>query len=447
MEVTGLLVARVSNAADPKLGKEGISGTGLRAQGMREFPQGYHKNLGRVDNGKDSSHMMTRKVNLPLTEDKIREAYQLYSQGQPFPEDCPLFSTTLFSRRMSEVGRRYDESTTGYVLTELIEETLINELNRFRSMYNLREIDPNLNAEEAKIDLAIIGQTEHRLLIAGSAIYYKYLRSELNLNLKDMAKEVAHDPRNLQRLTNAFWSYLYNVFVGLEQQAIEQDRHEQWLCQLPRLPKLQLKTQKTAAEYVAALLQSFSPQAVVVYGEEGIGKSTIAALSSQMILEQNYTDEFVWLDLTNLFSRSIPVSGENLAFMICDQLLLPRRHDISFTSTLRIHLSRLNTQKKTLMVVADGAEKWLDALLELQVLLTHCTLLVTSQTPLPRWWGVEFNVSVLDEGDGLKYLQYLEHLHRYPLGEGHAERIYHMMGGNPACIKAEYLRTKFNSAA
>lgn len=389
--------------------------------------------------------MMTRKVNLPLTEQKIREAYHLSSQGQPFPADCPLFSTTLFSRRMSEVGRRYDESTTVYVLTELIEDTLINELNRFRSMYNLGEIDPNLKAEEVKNDLVMVGQTGHRLLIAGTAIYYKYLRSELKLNLETIAAYMRHDPRNFRRFTNAFWSYLYNVFVKLEQAAMEQDRREQWLCQLPRLPHLQLKTQKNAAEQVMALLKSFTPPAVAIYGTEGIGKSTIAALSSQMILEQNCTDEFVWLDLSNMFSRSIPASGENMAFMICDQLLLPHRNDVSFTSTLRIHLARLRIQNKSLLIVADGAEKWLDALLELQVLLGHCTLLVTSQTPLPRWWGAEFHVPTLDEMDSLKYIQYLEHLHRYPLGEGHAEGIYYGLGGNPELIKAEYLRTTLYS--
>lgn len=388
--------------------------------------------------------MITRKVNLPLTEASIREAYRCYHLGWPFPEDSPLLTTTIFSRHLSALGRRYDESTVAYVLTEILENTLLMELNRFRAMYHIDAIDLQLNHEAALVDLRIVGQTGHRLLMAGTAIYYKYMRGELKLGFEIIAGQLAHDPRNLRRLTHAFWSHLYHVFVDLEQNAAEQDRREQWLCQLPRLPKLHLKTQKAAAGHVTTLLQSFSPQAVMIYGNEGIGKSTIAALSSQMILEQNGTDEFVWLDLSNVFSNSIPVSAENLAFMICDQLLLPRRNDISFTATLRIHLARLTTHDKSLMIVADGAENWLNPLQELQVLLGHCTVLVTSRNPLIRWWGAEFKVGGLDEADSLKYIQYLEHLHRYPLGDGHAERIYHILGGNPALIKLEYLRTKLN---
>jgi hypothetical protein len=243
-----------------------------------------------------------------------------------------LASLEVVRRSLEDAGFEPSAPAREYEIGRLLTELVESELARLRG-------------PDAGTDPPAGGATErllrdfnctHRELEAWSAVYYVYLRPDLNLGLREVEAVLGNRHRRTiqRRLSEGIVAIAHRLY-NLERQTRSADRLALLATRLPGTARSRIIGTEAITHEVTALLQSRRPSRLVALaGPGGIGKTAIARAATWAIVASGDIDDAAWIDVPHLGDEDrLDRLDERIARQLAPtataadaRLILARRH-------------------------------------------------------------------------------------------------------------------------
>jgi len=231
-----------------------------------------------------------------IDETVIRRALERLRQARPLG-DSPLRKLIWIHQRLEHNAPPPTRDGLDVAVNDALAELIEIHLFHLRTVEGLplQQIALRETALEDFHRDFVAGNTE---LEAWSALYYRYVRVDLNLQAQEMAHRVGADPRQMRRRFDHGYRRLTEALSRRESAARAIDRRAWMRLKLPPAPAGSLISAEGAlGELRRQLTQPDSPRLLTLVGPGGMGKTALAhALARQMIDEGRFED-FAWITL------------------------------------------------------------------------------------------------------------------------------------------------------
>ncbi len=351
----------------------------------------------------------------------------------------PLAGLVLVQQRLTAPHALRNTIAYNEIVYEILSSLLFEQFSLLRTQNDLATLQAHtrgIQTIEAISDLQQCGTKDNRYLIGYAALYYRYMRPELELSVEEISQCLNQTDRNLRRYEKKCLGVLLSELNRLELEARAAQRRLRCLMALPQHKLLEMDSQLTyTREVIDRITGNISVSHWYLYGTAGIGKSSIALQISRQLVERNTIGDVIWLDLRLTHRGNPVVAHEALADLISEHLHLQRNQEATSSSQLIYnYLAYLSNNQQQLLLILDNADGWQSTIIENWGWLQQAILVVTARVPFEDWQHGEIRCQEFSEQESLYYLQNLERtypLRREPLfGE-----IVMRVGGNPAALK------------
>lgn len=350
--------------------------------------------------------MLRDSFDNPLTLEAMQSAFEALRRDISLT-DHPLMASMLVQRKLNELHHLLGLMPY-YMLFDVLAAFLTEQLTILHIRYDLQPPEPDLNRIALPAALAHIGATNNSLLIGGNAVYYRYLRTDLDLQMQGIAVYLHQDDRNLRRSVKRFWRYLHHAFIRLELQARQEERLLRCHMGLPQQAIVLLGSQETAVREAIFRLLSAKPYALLIHGPSGAGKTSIALQMIETLLCEQIIDEVAWIDLRSIAVGNLPKNGQTLAMLICQALHLEFSAYQTPIERLGLHLATLQRQGQQLIIGLDMADGWQTAIEMLWTLLSYTILITTTRQSFSTWHGLAMTNPSLTQAEAERFLKWLD---------------------------------------
>ncbi len=368
-----------------------------------------------------------------LTLETLKRAYEALQQADDV-SGSPLLGFVLVRRELERTvalsGVAAERHAVFKVLVDIVSAELAAVRGPERPFPTM-----TLSIDEAISDMAADGGSpESKMRIGYSSIFYRYLRSDLDLTVQRIADYLGHDVRNVHRYTSVAWRHLLQTFIQREMDARLADRRLRCLLALPQYEVTSLPQQQVLINSGKRRLLAHAPFALLIHGVAGAGKSIIALKIAETLIDER-VGEIAWIDLAG---SSVHADSESLANLVVETLGLYRPPDLTAVEVIDGYLRALHHEDQQFVVVLDGAEGWEYAVNAAHRWLSHCVVIVTARVLWKSWFGREISCPLLAEDDALVFIGFLEAAYSQRITEDECSRIWRAVGGNPAAIKRAF---------
>lgn len=379
-----------------------------------------------------------------LTIETLRNLLEKLSRAESL-ENNPLAGFALVWRQYNHPDVPRGNLTLQYVVYDLLERTVFDELHELRRLHERPEPNYELTYNEAVTDIQADIACNNEILSGGCLAFYQYLRPELGISTEVIAGIVHTSARSLRRYRNRFLAHLQHRLIRDELTRRMQERTETLLLKLPRHKLAPLSTQQTIIDICANLLSNYDhAQPLLLFGPQSIGKSVCALQIAQQLLESGHFFDALWLDLS---SAALPASTTTkrmlLTALVADHLRLASVENQTPLHALQQYLS-LQGPTQRLLLVLDNADDYLQQIHDNWQWLAHFTCIVTARTRPATWQGIEQKCPTLTLPDTTRLLQFLQHRlvpnHSMDDLAVYSEHFWVEFGGNAGRIRYSFQR-------
>lgn len=362
----------------------------------------------------------------------LKRAYEALQRASSVA-GSPLLGFVLVQLHLQSPHVLSGELAAQRALFDVLSDVLADELARVRGPGRPRP-DVNCSLARAIEDMRLDGASPmNKLRIAYSAIFYRYVRADLDLTVQDIAGYLGHDVRAVHRYATDAWQHLVQSLVQREMQARQDQRRTRCLLALPRYEMTVLSTQQVDIETGYKMLTAHAPHALLIHGGIGTGKTTVAFKIAQMMLEK--VDEIVWLDLS---SAKLGYDEAVLANLVIDALSLYRPPQLTALEIIQSYLQMMHHNQQQVLVVLDDVDGWESKIEAASVWLSHCVLIVTAHSYWDTWFGRQLRCSPLDEDDAYDFLEFLQRTSPQRRSDEDYQAVWRAVGGNLVGIKLAF---------
>ncbi len=374
---------------------------------------------------------MTKDRKDPLFDwGDVRRALDRLRRAEPLG-DTPLRHLAWVNQRLGHRGPTASSVELDVALGSALAELIEQNLGYLRRVEGLSPSSPEDRALELNALQADFAQANTELE-AWSALYYRYIRPDLNLQLQDIALLLKTDPRQLRRRLTHGYRRLTERLGQLEAEARASSRHLWLHLKLPSMNYTELfGRDEVLTSLYSQVCTSSPPNVTVLVGPGGIGKTTLAHALSLRLIQEECFEDFVWLTLDEL------TAYPSVLAMLARSLGYPHLAEDEpgvIEAGLRLRLSTV----PTLVVIdnADHMQGYTSLPSQLNQLVEPGHLLLTARSrPAPEAPVHLFSVSPLSRSEIAALLRSYARLQRTSqakyLTETALDVIYAAIGGNP----------------
>ncbi len=376
---------------------------------------------------------MAFNTNRPLLYDKATEqALDAIRSGGYLSAAHPL---QLFLNIQSTLATPYalrGDAAVQIAIFDHLKNVIAERLGTLRQPYEL----PCPDSTCADTHLIADFRQNNAELEAWSLLYYRYICVDRDLSMQQLAALTQQDARTLRRRHQTGITRLTAELVRREQQTRQTEVARRLRLALPvSMPPTLHGVESSLATALHILTAGDPPRHLVLHGPSGIGKTALARLVADRLIETRQIDDLLWVDLPS----SIP-SQMSLVHSFIQRLGIYLAADEDPVWTLRAYLLSHRT-----LIILDSAESLLEAsgpeasdVSFLLALLDAAHLILTSAVyPAPSLWCYTISLPGLTRDQALDWLEQV-----LPQASDHApawadrfEQVWQTVGGNPMLLR------------
>lgn len=299
------------------------------------------------------------------------------------------------------VERYNDQRALELATFDVLHDFLHSQFTALRRLYQRPEPDDLIGYKQAIQDMRADDEIGRYPLTTCSYLYYRYLRSDLNFTVEELADCFSQSQGHLRRQVRTYWKTLCQEFIREELKARSAAWKRQALLALPRQQVTRLDTQEKFVEINLQRLKR--THALQLVGEPGIGKTTLAVTMARQLIEEDFIHQVIYFKADR---SSTPASlgglvGQKLGIVIDGQ---PEEQ-------LLRYLAVLENAGQRLLIVIDDAQGWEESIAAAGKWLTHCLLIVSGIRSLASWRGLTVVCPHLSRNDSKHLLRYFDWSH------------------------------------
>jgi len=314
-------------------------------------------------------------------------------------ERTPLCELSLVRRSLLRNGFGTSRDARRFEVGRILSEVIESELQSLRGGNGAAG---KTASERIRCDFG----AGHRDLEAWSAIYYLYVRTDLNIGLRDFERILGdRHRRTIQRRLRRGVGLLTSRLQAMERVSVAEERHARLMASLPAGPSRPLLGR---SEHVASIRKALAGKGtdfiVALTGTSGVGKSSIArAVASQLAAEAEVERVF-WVRANGIAAQCL-VEGDALCRTMARE---------AADTTEPAEVARTLAYQPCLIIV-DGVDDIATAeasVAALAALPATATLLMTGRVRFNRFRGVSpVEVGPLRPDAALELLRQETHAH------------------------------------
>lgn len=232
-----------------------------------------------------------------ISEKSIRAALDsLLYTPRPEAQRNPLQYLLLVDELLLNPVVPSGENSRAYALQSVLLDAITTNLSRLRTVHDLQDASPRDAPDIAYSQLVVDFQTGNPELMAWSLLYYRYVRSDLDLTLDGISRQVFLDQRTLRRYQQHGVRRLTETLTALETEARTQQHRRRLYTALPSGTKARLfGFERYFAQMAEAAKLNLFP-IVLVTGMSGAGKSAFVQEAVRRRIDETEIDYVIWID-------------------------------------------------------------------------------------------------------------------------------------------------------
>ena len=311
----------------------------------------------------------------------------------------------------------HGELSREFAVRELLTDMILKAYRDICAALEL--VMPSLNVPQSAVEKRIQADAAPRNpeLLAWSLLYHRYIRTDLSLDVNQLAGLISAGNRTFRRYQAYAIRMLTYGLIRAEVQARLLKKQRYLYTMLPSSVPMRLIGRDGLIEATSALIDTITPAHLVITGISGVGKTSFAQALMRRWIDEGRLDELVWINAP---------SSNRAVFDQLTEHLLPEGGQISLSEQLLC--CRVG-------IVLDGV-KSLDFESLMPALNAALVVLINDEHVVVD--GANITVRELTLGDSEALVRELfRKQHHDDAEDSHeiARHCYERFGGNPAAIK------------
>jgi hypothetical protein len=231
-----------------------------------------------------------------ITQHNVKAALDalLYSGHPKAPS--PLERLSLVDQAIMDANLPPSPHNRVLALNHTLTSVISDTISKQRRALNLLPSVNNASLTDALAAIAKDVKTDNPELIAWSWLYYRYVRTDLNISTSTFKRIAYVDERTLRRYQrHAIWRLTVQL---IERESTVRRAHQKrrLYTRLPTASSRVLYGRTDALNHVENLLGNFCPYHFQVIGDAGIGKSVFVQEAIRRLIDEENIDHLIWIN-------------------------------------------------------------------------------------------------------------------------------------------------------
>lgn len=357
-----------------------------------------------------------------LTPKSLKDTYKAIRDGDL--RQSVFHDFVLVAQQLKNPDALRGETAEDHTITTLLVQLTTEEYNQLRLKHQFPPVDDQCTRPEAIDDMALIRDHDSNLLVGASAIYYYFVRYDLDWSSLEIVYDYLDRPdRSARRYANQFIAHMVSVIMEREQEVRSKDRETRCWLALPHQDILSIESQRQLFSNLSPEI----PQSILIRGQAQSGRTTNALNIGRYLIQDPRIAEVVWIDLDSRPPQPI-------ADFVCSTLRLPVQQGYLPEQVLDGYLQLLLQKDQYLLVILDNCDDWH---LEVEAAwrwLSHCVVVATTQRSWPDWHGTQIEVPSLNRTEAQQLLEFWNRAYR-KVWTPHFDELWTITGGNLGALR------------
>lgn len=278
-------------------------------------------------------------------------------------------------------------------LKQLLVQLIETEANRLRYIFDLKPLDIDSTLAVSLLHIQADNRLNKRSILDWNTLYYLYVRSDLDLSLKVLAKIANTSSRTQERYRVEALNKLREKIIELEVDSLKRHRQRQLLSQLPSKGVGEVAIRQEILKLLVPKKDDFQPKTIHIYGDSGSGKSFLIEQLAKQLIQTSYVERCVWIsDATEVEQVYLEVQST----------LVPHSAKHTINDVIAIYPT---------MIILDNVESLILDTNGFKQLINHLAgsvLIFTSRSPIIVSQQMQqIRVNPLNEQEANRYIEWL----------------------------------------
>lgn len=359
-----------------------------------------------------------------ISPSDVRKVLESTLRGDLVRDIEPLDSLFVVEQHLIERDLPFRPVYRRLVLVDLLCSEISVEYKRQRLSANRQPPSDNLPSEIiSQLIFEDLDSSGNPAILGWLWLYLKYVTRIPELRPSVFAQNAYVDHRTLRRYQNLALRQLTARLVRLEIEARTNRRQARLKAQLPRLGRATCIGRDKEIRWITDLFTSDRYRPVVIVGQPGVGKSTLAESIASHLIEKGVLDSVIWLENTH----SVPAIEAHLRERFLEDYSTTTIQEFLFLRRVFIVLDNVNPDD----TVRFAAE--IQRLYGARLIITCSSILKLADSQTLRLEGITLEASV-------RLLDYLDFRKEIPKSSlvHVAAKLHQLTNGNPLQLEEQY---------